>query len=757
LTLAPSVPKARLQRVVLGPLTQAGTDQVIRLQLGIRLRRPILARIHQACSGNPFYAIELAQALGDRQSLLPGEPLPMPEDLRTLLGRRLRQLPAAVREVLSVASATSNPTTEILSNVLGGEWHAPLAFAREVNVIDWTGDQIRFKHPLLAAAAYGEMDPEERRQLHARLAEIVPDPEERARHLMAAAAEPDEVIASALDAGADAAWLRGAPEIAAELREQAIFFTPPEDTDRAQERAVAAASHCLAAGDLPQARRLLDACLEKASPGPHRAQLLELLGRVAFFGDSFNEAAVLFQRALPEAEAERELFATVKLDLGFVQAQTGDLRSSSALATSALEDAEKLSNPALLAQTLAGSTAMDVLLGRPFAEDKIQKAIGLEMSLPRAQLLVSPLLMSALVNMWLGRLEESRNQYEIVYQAVCERGYQSSVPVVLGLWGGAVQAACMAGDLHTAFRYAQESMRAAVDVGGELARGLALSALSCALAYLGEGEATKKAADESTALLQQAGVSALCMWPLAMTGLVELSLGNPAAARRSLDPIADLVPSAGVGEPAATPFVADAIEALVGSGDLDRAEGLVEWLQDRAEALRRPWTVAMAARSRGLLLAARGDLEAAASAIDAAMADQTQLPMPVEHARTLLAKGSLHRRRKQKAAAKEFLQQALETFDRLGATLWAERARVELRRVGIRPSAPLELTPTEQQVADLAAVGRRTKEIAQELFMSPKTVESVITRIYRKLGTASRAELATVLRSRVDSLGAPNT
>jgi DNA-binding CsgD family transcriptional regulator len=130
------------------------------------------------------------------------------------------------------------------------------------------------------------------------------------------------------------------------------------------------------------------------------------------------------------------------------------------------------------------------------------------------------------------------------------------------------------------------------------------------------------------------------------------------------------------------------------------------------------------------------------------MVEHEQLPMPIERARTLLAKGSLHRRRKQKAAAKQFLQEALEIFDGAGAKLWAERARVELRRVGIRPSAPLALTPTEQQVAELAAVGRRTKEIAQDLFMSPKTVESVITRIYRKLGTTSRAELATLLGSR---------
>jgi DNA-binding CsgD family transcriptional regulator len=87
-------------------------------------------------------------------------------------------------------------------------------------------------------------------------------------------------------------------------------------------------------------------------------------------------------------------------------------------------------------------------------------------------------------------------------------------------------------------------------------------------------------------------------------------------------------------------------------------------------------------------------------------------------------------------------ERALEIFERLGAPLWAEKARAELKRVGLRPSAPNDLTPTEERVADLVAAGRTNKEVAEALFMSVKTVDSNLTRIYRKLGVRSRTELA---------------
>jgi DNA-binding NarL/FixJ family response regulator len=122
--------------------------------------------------------------------------------------------------------------------------------------------------------------------------------------------------------------------------------------------------------------------------------------------------------------------------------------------------------------------------------------------------------------------------------------------------------------------------------------------------------------------------------------------------------------------------------------------------------------------------------------------------MAVEVGRTLLVKGQIERRTKQKSAARESLGRAQEVFDRVGARLWSERARAELARTGARHSAADGLTPTELRVAELAARGLTMKRIAETLFLSPKTVESNLARIYQKLGIGSRAELGRVMGER---------
>jgi DNA-binding CsgD family transcriptional regulator len=161
--------------------------------------------------------------------------------------------------------------------------------------------------------------------------------------------------------------------------------------------------------------------------------------------------------------------------------------------------------------------------------------------------------------------------------------------------------------------------------------------------------------------------------------------------------------------------------------------------------LDRAWALATAARCRGLLAAARGDPHAALAHFQGALQEHQRVPRPFELARTLRAQGMVLRRDKHKAAAKAALEQALGTFERLGAPLWAQATKAELGRVGLRPAAPVDasgITAAEARVAELVAAGRTNREVAGELFMSPKTVEAHLSRIYRKLGVRSRAELA---------------
>jgi DNA-binding NarL/FixJ family response regulator len=142
-----------------------------------------------------------------------------------------------------------------------------------------------------------------------------------------------------------------------------------------------------------------------------------------------------------------------------------------------------------------------------------------------------------------------------------------------------------------------------------------------------------------------------------------------------------------------------------------------------------------------MLLAAGGDLAAASAAATHAVAEQDRLPTPFERARTLLLLGQLQRRHRRKEAAAASLQEALDIFVRLHTPLWADRARTELARANVGPRGSGQLTPSEQRVAELAASGMKNRDVATALFISPKTVEANLARIYRKLGIKSRAEL----------------
>ena len=163
--------------------------------------------------------------------------------------------------------------------------------------------------------------------------------------------------------------------------------------------------------------------------------------------------------------------------------------------------------------------------------------------------------------------------------------------------------------------------------------------------------------------------------------------------------------------------------------------------------LDRRWALAIAARCHALVHAARGDLQSALAVFEHAVADHGRSQDPFQLARTYVAQGTTQRRARQRGAARQTLEQALTLFEQLPAPLWAEKARVELRRIGGRRRTQ-GLTETEQRVADLVAEGRSNKEVATALFITRQTVEGHLKRIYAKLGVHSRTELAYRLRSK---------
>jgi DNA-binding NarL/FixJ family response regulator len=198
----------------------------------------------------------------------------------------------------------------------------------------------------------------------------------------------------------------------------------------------------------------------------------------------------------------------------------------------------------------------------------------------------------------------------------------------------------------------------------------------------------------------------------------------------------------------------NAIEALAAAGEAERAQALLEPLEHRARALGHDWCLAAVARCRGLLLAERGDVEAAERSFADALALHERLSLPLDRARTELVRGAVLRRAKRRRAARESLEAALATFERLGAGLWAARARAELSRVGGRAASRGDLTAGERRIAELVAEGKTNKEVAASLFVSVRTVEAALTRTYGKLGVRSRTELANRLGSHPSARGA---
>jgi DNA-binding CsgD family transcriptional regulator len=226
---------------------------------------------------------------------------------------------------------------------------------------------------------------------------------------------------------------------------------------------------------------------------------------------------------------------------------------------------------------------------------------------------------------------------------------------------------------------------------------------------------------------------------LAIAGFIDLTLGRYDAADRAFGELNVIAHDTGMLEPGLFRHHADAIEVKLGLGQVDAAAELLDDAQALADRLQRASLQLVVARSAALIEAARGQLDAAGGMLQAALADDAS-GQPFEHGRTLLALGSVQRRNRKKAPAREALTAAAERFGQLGAPLWADRAEAELARVGGR--APTDgLTPTERQVAELIAAGRTYREAAAELFISPKTVQWNLSKVYSKLGIRSRAEL----------------
>ena len=737
--LRQSAPAERLQHLELGRLSVGALHELLRARVDIFLPRPTLLRIWETSGGNPFFALELASALqrrGGRVDL--GEELPLPANLDELVHERLDSLGAEGLEVARVVAALANPTVSLVEAALGGRADTGLSDALGSRILELDGDLLRFTHPLLRSAVSSRLTPARRRWLHARLTDVVPGTEERARHLALGAAGPSREIAAAVEEAAGNAQVRGAPAAAAELAELAVRLTPVEDVEDTRRRLLDCADRLREAGDGDRAIALLEQALDAARPGTARAEvLLRLAWTVSVLSD-IRKAVDLYREALAEARGSAALEAEIHLNLANSVMVTEESHRGLEHAELAVEAASRAGDASLRCRALANFGFLHFRGGRGIPRERMEEALALERSLPAWPVNGEATSVLAFQLVFSGELDRARRLLEerLGPLDAQEDGRDGEALWLLSLleW--------RAGNWELGARHAADVLALRAQFGRE--GGQPMSELPAAViaAHQGRIENARDRSERALALAEEQGLRIGQSGHRWVLGFIELSLGDPAAALGQLRPAWELRDGVRVLEPGHRLDLADTLEALIAVGEVAEAERkLVSW-EERARVLDRSWALAITARCRALLDAARGELDGAFVSFERALAEHARTQDPFQHARTLLAQGVTQRRAKQRGAARLTLERALAGFQRVGAPLWAEQARAELARIGGRTPSGDELTEAERRIAALVAEGRTNREVAAALFVTEHTVEGALTRAYRKLGVRSRTELA---------------
>jgi DNA-binding CsgD family transcriptional regulator len=738
----------RVTRIEIGPLTLAAVHELLTSRLGFDASRATIVTLFEAANGNPLVSLELARELV-RRGAVPtrGTALPLPTSVRELVAERVARLPADVRALLLFAAGLARPTVRVLER-LHPDAQTCLLRAVEEGLVELGPDgRIAFTHPLLARVPYEGLDAAARRALHARLAKVVDDIEERARHGALAASRPNAGVAAELDRAAASAGARGLSRGAAELCLLSARLTPATRAAERWARLLAAAEWSERSGDTDQAVALAEELLmAEAVDGGTRARALSLLAVVRADHEGVDSGVALYRRARREHGAPPAVRAEIHRRLAQLSLGAGDARTAGRHATAALRLAGG-ADRVVEAGAASLAALAQVARGRPLERALLVRARALHAA---ASDLGSgywqetgPEMLEAVVLLWAGELEEARAPLERSLSLATERDEQGPLMHALAYLSSLEVGL---GEPARSLEHADRYLALAEDSGQLPQRAAALWALAVPSAWLGREAQARAAAGEGAELARASGHALYemgCLWAL---GMLDVSLVRPAEANASLTRAQAIADRSGIRALGRVPLLPDSVEALIGCGELDHATELAAELDRRAELLGSPWARALAHRCGGLVAEAAGDGGSAAVAFEHALAEHARQDRPLERARTELAFGALLRRRRHKRAAREALERSVRTFESAGAELWAQRARRERGRIGGRAATPDGvLSATEASIAELARSGATNREVAQALHLSPRTVEWNLSKVYRKLGVRSRTELGAKL------------
>lgn len=716
-----------VERIPVGPLELGAIHRLLRTRLGASLTRPQLLRIHAASEGNPLHALELARAVHRDGA--------GPDELRALLGERVARLPDQARLALALAAIASETDVIVLSAALGSDVVAALRPAMEADLVTVATGRVRFRHPVIAAAAEAGVSDGARYDLHRRLATATTLPESRVAHLARATPIPDAEVAAAVEEAARTTRARGARASSAQLYEAAARLTPPVEEEDLVRRRLAAAAAWYDAGDTVLAERILSALLAELDAGDPRCEAGWRLGMVLDEGGRWREAGVLWEAALAEVQ-DHGLRSQILCSMAITAFYTNSVQEAISLATSGVGAAELGSDRASLARSLAVQALTLTMSGETAVDDLLERALAIETELSEPLGDWAPSTVAAECARHVGDVVGARRHYATVLERARNVGDAN-----VEQWAsfGLASTEILAGGYERASDLADTVLDIADQTGQMLIPARSLRAHVDA--HLGHLDRARGLIGEAIARATEADEAAHLFGAYNVLGVIESCAGDAAAAARAFGTSRRLGADLGFAHATAIRAFLSEAEAAAAVGELAQAEAALAAFEAVTNGTRPPWSATLLHRARASVLVARGNLEAASAELEAAVAtDNGLLP---DHGRALLALGSLSRKRRQYARARDLLGQSLALFEGLGARPWIDRASAELARIpGRRSTEQHGLTDAETRIAELVAGGRTNRDVAAALFLSVKTVEVTLTHIYQKLGVRSRTELA---------------
>ena len=743
--------------VRLGPLSRAQLSTLLDHRGYTGLPRSTVRDIHRTSGGNALFALELGRALAENPTPpRPGEPQPVPTSLRALVLNRLEMLSEEARRTLLVASAGARPTVALLHAAGRDNAEAETAQAAELGLLatEPEGPAVRFAHPMVSAALYAEAPAQERRAAHAALSTAASDPIERARHLALATHGTDPEVATPLAEAAALARDRGAPSVAAQLGLLAARHTPADSVPGPEVVRLTAAEDAITAGELDLARDIAREVLSRTTVPEDRVRAWIIVIDTA--GHAMTEVDAIFPQALADAGDDPMLLALVHYQLAWrALLVEGDFDEARGAAAYAAELAARAGDRYTELMALAFQAQIETLMGHADAPATIRRALE-EPQDPRVACHHNGAGYSRF--RWLimsDQLAEARATVTALLREVRRRG---SVESEVHFLRGVAETELHSGHCGRALDLARESLRLARDTGiGEVA-----SAVLTSLAEAAGGEVDRALAlaREAVEHAEEDGDQMYVSRALAALGHAQLVAGDVEAAVVSLRRVRELEQGLGITDPARGRWHGDLAEALVRSGEFTEAQDVIDVTREVALRLDRGCVLAVLDRAEALLRAARGERSAAVVQLTSAQDRLGKLGYSLEEARAAFALAQL----RTGTPGPTSYDEAARLFRRCRALPWLRQVEAAATARPVESAdAPAAVSPQngpdgptaldglasmERQVAALVMEGATNREIAARLFISVKTVEATLTRVYRKLGIRSRVDIVRLAAGR---------